>query len=67
MDEERVEPACRTGRAFGAGMTVGVALGFAVGTVLAMSLGDEAVEAVRGLLDRVSGRRNRVNFELLLQ
>ncbi|MCC6178257.1 MAG: hypothetical protein IT305_23380 [Chloroflexi bacterium] len=48
-------------------MTVGIVVGFVLGSVVAMRLGDEAVDAARELLDRVSGRRDRVNFELLLQ
>ena len=52
---------------FAVGVSLGVAIGLVVGSVVAMRLGDEAVGAVRGWLDRVSGRHNRVNFELLLQ
>jgi hypothetical protein len=52
---------------FGIGMTVGVLVGFVVGSVLALWLGDETLDALRDLLDRLGGRRDRVNFELLLQ
>jgi hypothetical protein len=44
-----------------------VVIGIAVGSVVALRLGSQAVEAMRGLLARVSGRNNQVNFELLLQ
>jgi gas vesicle protein len=52
---------------FGIGMTVGVLVGFVVGSVLALRLGDETLEAVKDLVDRFAGRNERVNFELLLQ
>ncbi|HYU20534.1 MAG TPA: hypothetical protein VEQ11_17725 [Chloroflexota bacterium] len=52
---------------FGAGMTVGVLVGFVVGSILALRLGDEALEVIKDLVDRVAGRHDRVNFELLLQ
>jgi len=58
---------CRTRRVFGAGLTLGVMVGFAVGSALTMRLGEDTAEALRDLFERVSGRRNRVNFELLLQ
>ena len=58
---------CRSGALFGIGLTVGIVIGIAVGSVVALRLGSEAVETMRGLIDRVSGRGNQVNFELLLQ
>jgi hypothetical protein len=54
-----VRPPCRARTMFVAGVSLG--------SVVAMRLGDEAVDVVRGWLDRLSGRHNRVNFELLLQ
>jgi len=48
-------------------MTVGVLVGFVVGSILALRLGDEALEVIKDLVDRVAGRHDRVNFELLLQ
>lgn len=58
---------CRGGTLFGIGLSVGVVVGIAVGTVVALRVGSGAMDALRGLLDRVSGRNNQVNFELLLQ
>jgi hypothetical protein len=58
---------CHARMLFGLGLTLGVVIGVAVGTVVALRLGSEAIGAVRGLFDRVSGRGNQVNFELLLQ
>ena len=57
----------RTGQFFGIGMTVGVLVGFLVGSILALRLGDETLEAIKELIDRLAGRQDRVNFELLLQ
>jgi hypothetical protein len=57
----------RAGTLFGIGLSVGVVIGIAVGTVVAMRVGSDAMETLRGLLDRVSGRNNQVHFELLLQ
>lgn len=52
---------------FAAGLTLGVLVGFVLGSLLALWLGDETLEALRYLVDRVMGRRQRINFELLLQ
>ena len=52
---------------FGIGITLGIVLGFMVGSVLAMRLGDDVLEMISDLIDRIAGRRDRVNFELLLQ
>jgi hypothetical protein len=52
---------------FGVGLSVGVLIGVAVGSVVAIRLGPGAIDAIRGMLARVSGRNNQVNFELLLQ
>ena len=58
---------CRSGTLFGIGLSVGLVIGIAVGTAVALGVSTNAIDAVRGLLDRVSGRTNQVNFELLLQ
>ena len=52
---------------FAVGASLGIVVGVVVGSVVAMRLGEEAVSVVRGWLDRMSGRDNHVNFELLLQ
>ena len=52
---------------FVVGVSLGTVVGVVVGSIVAMRLGDEAVGVVRSWLDRMSGRNNRVNFELLLQ
>jgi hypothetical protein len=56
-----------TGTVFVAGLGIGIAVGIALGSVVAIRLGSETVDAVRGLIDRMSGRGNQVHFELLLQ
>jgi uncharacterized membrane-anchored protein YhcB (DUF1043 family) len=57
----------RPGTVFSLGVSVGLVIGIAVGSVVAMRVGSDAVDAMRGLVDRMSGRGNQVNFELLLQ
>ena len=52
---------------FGVGITLGILLGFMLGSLLAMRIGDDVLEGISDLIDRVAGRRDRVNFELLLQ
>lgn len=54
-------------QSFGFGMALGVLLGFAVGSLLAVRLGAETLNFLREGVARLLGRRNRVNFELLLQ
>lgn len=58
---------CRSGTLFGIGLGLGVILGIAVGSIVALRLGSPTMGTMRGLLDRVSARRNQVHFELLLQ
>lgn len=67
MRDDEAHTFCRTGTLLGIGVSVGVVLGIAVGSVVALRLGSDVVEAVRSLIERVSGRNNQVHFELLLQ
>lgn len=67
MNDDGAAMQCRARTLFGIGLSVGVVIGIAVGTVVALRVGSDAVDTLRGLLDRVSGRDNQVNFELLLQ
>ncbi len=55
------------GQIFGIGVTLGVVVGLIVGSLLAIRLGDETLTAIRNLVERISARDDRVNFELLLQ
>jgi hypothetical protein len=52
---------------FGVGVSLGILLGFVLGSLVAMRLGGDIAEGVAHLVDRFAGRRDRVNFELLLQ
>ena len=52
---------------FGAGVSVGMLAGLLIGSLVTLWLGDAAVELAHRIIDRISGRRDRVNFELLLQ
>lgn len=48
-------------------MTLGILVGFVLGSLVAMRLGESVVEGLSHLMERVAGRRERINFELLLQ
>ena len=52
---------------FGVGISLGILLGFVLGTLVAIRIGDDVIDAMTSLFDRFTGRRDRVNFELLLQ
>jgi hypothetical protein len=69
MSDEELPTQCRVGAILGLGLgvSVGVVVGFAVGSFVALRLGRDALDSVRGLFGRMAGRSNQVNFELLLQ
>jgi hypothetical protein len=67
VSDDEVSMYCRAGTLFGIGLSVGIVIGIAVGSVVAIRVGSDAMDTLRSLLDRVSGRGNQVNFELLLQ
>jgi hypothetical protein len=67
MSHDETAAPCRSGAIFSLGLTVGIVVGLAVGSVVGLRLGGVTIDAVRGLIDRMSGRGNQVNFELLLQ
>ena len=67
MSHEVVAAQSRSGTIFVVGLSVGLIVGLSVGGVIALRLGSEAIDTVRSLFDRMSGRGNQVNFELLLQ
>lgn len=52
---------------FGAGVSVGMLAGIMIGSLVTLWLGDAAVDLAHRMIERVFGRRDRVNFELLLQ
>jgi len=67
MSHEEAAVSHWSGAVFIAGLGVGIAIGVAVGSVVALRMSSEAMSTMRGLFDRMSGRGNQVNFELLLQ
>ena len=52
---------------FGAGVSLGMLAGILIGSLVTLWLGEAAIDLMHRTLARLSGRRERVNFELLLQ
>jgi hypothetical protein len=52
---------------FGAGVSLGMFAGILIGSLVTLWLGEAALDLAHRMLDRMSGKRERVNFELLLQ
>lgn len=52
---------------FGAGVSLGMCAGILIGSLVTLWLGEAALDLAHRMLARLSGRRERVNFELLLQ
>jgi hypothetical protein len=52
---------------FGAGVSLGMFAGILIGSLVTLWLGEAAMDMAHRMLDRLSGKRERVNFELLLQ
>ncbi|HZT09277.1 MAG TPA: hypothetical protein VFC51_19815 [Chloroflexota bacterium] len=52
---------------FALGVAVGTALGFVLGSLVALRLGDDAVDALRRTIERIAGHEERPKFEYLLQ
>ena len=52
---------------FGAGVSLGMFAGIVIGSLVTLWLGEAVVDLGHRMLERLSGRRERVNFELLLQ
>ena len=52
---------------FGAGVSLGMFAGILIGSLVTLWLGEAAMDMAHRMLDRMSGKRERVNFELLLQ
>jgi uncharacterized membrane protein len=52
---------------FGAGVSLGMFAGIVIGSLITMWLGEAALDVAHRMLDRRLGRRQRTNFELLLQ
>lgn len=52
---------------FGAGVSLGMLAGLVLGSLVTLWLGDAAVDLAHRIIDRMSGNRERLNFELLEQ
>ena len=52
---------------FALGVAFGTAFGFVIGSMIALRIGDEGVEAVRQILGKLIGRDDEPKFEYLLQ
>jgi hypothetical protein len=52
---------------FGAGVSLGMCAGILIGSLVTLWLGEAAIDLAHRMLDRLSGKRERVHFELLLQ
>jgi hypothetical protein len=52
---------------FGAGVSLGVFAGLVIGSLITWWLGEAALGLLHKLFERVFGRHERINFELLLQ
>jgi hypothetical protein len=52
---------------FGFGVSVGMLAGILVGSLVTLWLGDAAVDLAHRIIDRLTERRQKINFELLLQ
>jgi hypothetical protein len=52
---------------FGAGVSLGMCAGIVIGSLVTLWLGEAVLDLAHRTLDRLSGRRERPNFELLLQ
>ena len=49
------------------GIVLGTALGFVLGSVIALRVGEEGIDTMRRVVERVVGREDHPKFELLLQ
>jgi uncharacterized membrane protein len=54
-------------KVFGAGVSLGMFAGILIGSLVTLWLGEAAMDLIHRALDRMTGRRERVHFELLLQ
>jgi hypothetical protein len=52
---------------FGAGVSLGMLAGILIGSLVTLWLGDAAIDLAHRWIERVTGRDEQINFELLLQ
>jgi len=54
-------------KVFGAGVSLGMCAGIVIGSLVTLWLGEAAVDLAHRTVERLTGRRDHLNFELLLQ
>jgi uncharacterized membrane protein len=52
---------------FGAGVSLGMFAGIVIGSLVTLWLGEALIDLAHRMVNRMTGRRERVHFELLLQ
>jgi len=52
---------------FAIGVAFGTALGFVLGSIIALRVGEEGVDTLRRVVERLAGQEDHPRFELLLQ
>jgi len=52
---------------FGAGVSLGMLAGILIGSLVTLWLGDAATDLAHRWIERLTGRDEHINFELLLQ
>jgi hypothetical protein len=57
----------RRPQVFGAGVSLGMLTGIVIGSLITLWLGEAALELAHRIVNRLSGRHEKINFELLLQ
>ena len=57
----------RRPQVFGAGLSLGMFAGIVIGSLVTLWVGEAALELAHKVIERLSGRDEKINFELLLQ
>ncbi len=64
---ESAEAYSRRDYLFVIGVALGTGLGFVLGSIIALRVGEERVETLRRAIERTIGREEQPKFEFLLQ
>ena len=64
---ESVDTNARRDYLFVIGVALGTGLGFVLGSIIALRVGEERVEMLRRVIERAIGREDQPKFEFLLQ
>jgi len=65
--EQAVTDGMHRPQIFGVGVSLGVVAGVLIGTLFTILAGDATLGVARRVTNKLTGRGNRINFELLLQ